>query len=96
MGLLIFESFFSADPYGDTPERPGAGLGLAVARDLAMALGGTISAESCAGEYTRIHLSLPLAETGGDVFVSDAADYLLNRYSPVYVQLAGFCRMPGD
>ncbi len=90
----IFEAFFSADPYADTDERPGAGLGLCVVRDVAAAFGGTVTAESHFGEYTRIHVSLPLADETADVLRSDTADYLLNRYSPMYVQLSGYCRMP--
>lgn len=90
----IFSPYFSADPYGDGAPAPGAGLGLTVASQVAHRLGGTITAESQFGKGTRISISLPLDSSDNDALGSDAADYLLNRYSPVYVQLSGFCRYP--
>lgn len=91
----IFKPYFSEDPYGDGGLRPGLGLGLAVAREAARSFGGNIMAESRFGEGTRISISLPLSDASCEVLGSDSADYLLNRYSSIYVQLCGLCRMPG-
>lgn len=90
----IFTPFFSCDPYGDTAEKPGLGLGLAVVSQAAHMLGGTVKAQSRFGEGTGIYVALPLAPPGDVVLASQPAEYLLNRFSPVYIQLCGFSRLP--
>jgi signal transduction histidine kinase len=54
----VFERFVR------TPDSPGSGLGLAIARDLVEAHGGTIAAESPAGNGTAIRFSLPARPPG--------------------------------
>ena len=49
----VFERFTRS------PESPGAGLGLAIAKSLVTAHGGTIEAESAAGQGTEIRFTLP-------------------------------------
>jgi signal transduction histidine kinase len=49
----VFERFFTGDA------ARGAGLGLAIARELATALGGRISLESSAEQGSRFELMLP-------------------------------------
>jgi signal transduction histidine kinase len=51
----IFERFYRS------PDSPGSGLGLSIARDLVQAHGGTITASSEAGRGTTIRFTLPLA-----------------------------------
>lgn len=95
----VFEPYFSSDPYGDsdTPQ-PGLGLGLAISKQAMQSFGGSISIESTFSEGTRVTLALPLHQAQDDtvakVLDSDATDYLLNRYSAIYVQLYGYCRAP--
>ena len=48
------------DPYFTT-KRTGSGLGLAIAKNIVDAMGGVISAQSHAGEGTRIRIELPAA-----------------------------------
>jgi signal transduction histidine kinase len=50
----IFERFYRS------PDSPGSGLGLSIARDLVQALGGTITAASEPGEGTTIRFTLPV------------------------------------
>jgi signal transduction histidine kinase len=59
---FIFDEFFQA------PERsePGAGLGLAIARELTEAHGGWIDVSSRVGEGTSFTVTLPLAEGACD------------------------------
>jgi signal transduction histidine kinase len=55
----IFDRFYRA---GDTPDhRSGAGLGLAIARDIVLALGGTLTVNSTPGMGSRFEVSFPLA-----------------------------------
>lgn len=50
------------DPWCTTkPEREGAGLGLPISLAIAREHGGTLTAESEPGAYTRMHLDLPIA-----------------------------------
>ncbi len=91
----IFDPYFSVDPYGDSSLNPGIGLGLSVVREAVHQFGGSVNAQSRFGEGTMITLGLPL-DFGADAMLgSESAEYLLNRYSAVYVQLCGYCRLPG-
>ncbi len=54
----VFEPYY-------TTKRTGTGLGLAIAKNIVESLGGSVSAESRAGEGTAIRLDLPLAGPGG-------------------------------
>ena len=54
----VFEPFFQVDA-GTTREYSGVGLGLAIARDLARAMGGEIDFESELGKGTTVSLLLP-------------------------------------
>lgn len=90
----IFDPYYSVDPYDDTLAAPGLGLGLAILRRATQHLAGSVASESEFGQGTTIVMSLPLAGVGGEVDTCSAADLLLNRFSPLYVQLCGYCRLP--
>ena len=51
----IFDRFYRS------PDSPGSGLGLSIARNLVEAHGGEISASSVLGEGTSIRFTLPVA-----------------------------------
>ncbi|MFL5630061.1 MAG: MASE1 domain-containing protein [Gemmatimonadaceae bacterium] len=55
----IFEPFFQIDS-GTTRKYPGVGLGLAIARDLARAMGGDINFESEFGSGSKVSVVLPV------------------------------------
>jgi signal transduction histidine kinase len=57
---LVFEPFFRADEARTNPSL-GTGLGLAVARDIVMAHGGTITVGDAPGGGARMTVRLPLA-----------------------------------
>lgn len=50
------------DRFTRSPESPGAGLGLAIAKSLVTAHGGTIEAQSTPGQGTEIRFTLPRSE----------------------------------
>lgn len=52
------------DRFTRSPESPGAGLGLAIAKSLVTAHGGTIDATSAPGQGTEIRFTLPRDNTG--------------------------------
>ena len=58
----VFEPFFQVQN-GTTREYAGAGLGLAIARDFARAMGGDITIESEAGAGCKVTIELALADT---------------------------------
>ncbi len=59
----VFEPFFQVDA-GMTREYSGVGLGLAIARDLARAMGGEIRFDSAVGEGSVVSVVLPAAYAG--------------------------------
>jgi len=59
----VFEPFFQVDT-GTTREYSGVGLGLAIARDLARAMGGEIKFDSALGQGSVVTVVLPAANAG--------------------------------
>jgi two-component system, OmpR family, sensor kinase len=57
----IFDRFYQADPARKGGKRHGAGLGLAIAREIVHAHGGRISVRSRLGEGTTFEVVLPVA-----------------------------------
>jgi two-component system, OmpR family, phosphate regulon sensor histidine kinase PhoR len=57
----IFERFYRGDPARERTSG-GAGLGLAIVRELVEAMGGRVAAESKLGEGSRFSFTLPSAE----------------------------------
>ncbi len=90
----IFKPYFSVDPYGDSNIRPGVGLGLSVTQQAVTAFGGTVKAESRFGEGTSIFLSLPLYTGEAAALESEPVEYMLGKYSPIFIQLCGYCLLP--
>lgn len=60
---VVFDRFYRRDA---SRSRPGAGLGLAIARGLAAAHGGSIELRSVVGEGSTFTVRLPLATESGD------------------------------
>jgi signal transduction histidine kinase len=84
----VFDAYYSCDPYGDTEERPGDGLGLYLVRYGLRAMGGECAMESEFGCGTQLSFALPLAEETQTAVRARLAEYLLDRFSCAYVH---FC-----
>lgn len=88
----VFEAYYSCDPYCDTEERPGDGLGLYLVQQGLRAMGGECAMESEFGCGTQLSFTLPLTEDEQPVVRASLADYLLDRFSCVYMH---FCPLGG-
>ncbi|KAF0107031.1 MAG: two-component sensor histidine kinase [Anaerolineaceae bacterium] len=66
----IFDRFYQADPSRPGGRKHGAGLGLAIAREIAAAHGGTISVRSEPGAGSTFTVSLPLTTPEASTVVS--------------------------
>lgn len=91
----IFEPYFSKDPYDDTDEDPSLGLGLFILKSAIEAARGSVFLSSKFGEGVKYTISFPIqSECITNVFESDAKDFLLNRYSELFIQLYDSCTLP--
>ncbi len=92
----IFDPYYSVDPYGDTNERPGVGLGLASTRETVIRFGGVITAESRFGSGTTLHISLPLCDDEASFVESNSNTYQTRHsaFSPLNIHLVGFVPPP--
>jgi signal transduction histidine kinase len=66
----VFDRFYQADASRARKERQGAGLGLAIAREIVGAHGGKISVRSQPGQGTAFTLSLPLVQPDAITVIS--------------------------
>jgi signal transduction histidine kinase len=58
---MVFDPFVQIDRHRTDESQQGVGLGLAISRDLARAMGGELSAASVPGEGSTFTLTLPRA-----------------------------------
>ncbi len=84
----VFDAYYSCDPYCDTDETPGSGLGLYLVQQGLRAMGGECALESEFGSGTQLSFTLPLAQDDQPEVRAELADYLLDRFSCVYLH---FC-----
>ena len=77
--------------FGRYGERTGLGLGLELARRFATAYGGRFAMRTSRRGGACAVLALPLCLPGSE---DGAPDFAADRFSVLYVQLAGLCRLP--
>lgn len=91
---FVFTPYYSRDPFNDGESDPAMGLGLFVVKNAFEQAGGKILLTSVFGKGVKYTISLPACQRDGDIVESSTADFLLNRYSELFVQLCDSCILP--
>ncbi len=90
----VFTPYYSKDPFADGEPDPSMGLGLFIVKNAFEYAGGKILRTSSFGQGVKYNISLPFCQPVGNVLESRSTDFLLNRYSELFVQLCDSCRLP--
>jgi len=91
----VFQPFYSVDPYNDGEITNKLGLGLYIAKQAVEYAGGSILMQSEFGKGVNIVISIPqCSECEVSVVKSKAGEFMLNKYSDLYVQLCDYCELP--
>ena len=90
----VFKRYFSKDPFADGESDPSMGLGLFIAKAGFEQAGGKIMLTSSFGNGVRYSISIPLCDETDHILESSTTDFLLNRYSELFVQLCDSCQLP--
>jgi len=90
----IFKPYFSKDPFADGESDPSMGLGLTITKAAFEQAGGRIMLTSEFGKGVKYTISIPQKDHRGNVLKSSATDFLLDRYSQLFVQLCDSCILP--
>ncbi|MBE6866646.1 MAG: HAMP domain-containing histidine kinase, partial [Ruminococcaceae bacterium] len=90
----VFKPYFSKDPFADGEKDPSMGLGLFIAKTAFEQTGGRMMLTSSFGNGVRYNISIPLVKDADIVMESSTTDFLLNRYSELFVQLCDSCTLP--
>ncbi len=90
----VFDAYYSQDPYYDGALNNRLGLGLTIVQEAFRQAGGNILLASEFGKGVKYTASVPTSVQTEFLFESSAADYLLNRYSDIFIQLCDCCKLP--
>lgn len=90
----IFNPYFSKDPYYDDEPDPSLGIGLFIAKTIFEQAGGKVLVTSQFGEGVKYSISIPMVEDSDVFFESSVSDFLMNKYSELFIQLCDYCRLP--
>ncbi len=90
----VFEPYYTRDPYSDGGINNRLGLGLTITKAAFKQAGGNILLTSSFGEGVKYTVSIPTTDFETVIFESNVSEYLLNRYSDIFVQLCDCCTLP--
>ena len=90
----IFKPYYSVDPYSDGANEPSLGLGLFIVKNAFEAAGGKIMTSSVFGKGIKYIVTMPAVADNGRILESNSSEFLLNRYSELFVQLCDSCQLP--
>lgn len=88
----VFKPYFSKNPYDDGELSDCMGLGLFILKSAVEHAGGNILLTSQFGEGVKYIISIPFSCDG--ILKSKPQNYMLNRYSDMFVQLCKYCSLP--
>lgn len=92
---FVFRPYFSKDPYNDGESDPSLGMGLFIAKAAFEQAGGNILLTSKFGRGIKYTVSLPLDKLSEQILESSKTDFLLNKYSDLFIQLYDCRQLPG-
>ena len=91
----IFKPFFTGDPYADGEIASRMGLGLYIAKKAIEFAGGTILLNTEFSDGVKYIISIPDKISGEEnILRSSSTEFLLNRYSNLFIQLCEYCNLP--
>ncbi|MEG2082539.1 MAG: HAMP domain-containing sensor histidine kinase, partial [Oscillospiraceae bacterium] len=92
---FIFDFYYSHNPYDDGEKSTKLGLGLFIAKAAIENANGSFIFQSEFDGGVKYGISIPLCNNdGGDVLKSKPKDFVMNRYSEMFVQLCEYCTLP--
>ena len=90
----VFKPYYSMDPYSGNGSESSLGLGLFIVKNGFESAGGKIITTSVFGKGVKYIVTMSAAEDNGHVMESSTSEFLLNRYSELFVQLCDSCQLP--
>lgn len=90
----VFQPFFSRNPYNDGEISEKMGMGLYIVQQAVLQAGGTVLLQTEFDKGVNIVISVPQCSDCSNAVKSMAKDFVLNRYSDVFVQLCEHCNLP--
>ena len=91
---FVCKPYFSKDPYADGEADPALGLGLFICRTAFEQAGGNMLISSQFGAGVTYTVSLPGGNDSLGSLSSYSAEFLLDRYSELFIQLCESCDLP--
>ncbi len=90
----VFNSYYSKDPHNDSEFSHDIGVGLFILKTAIENAKGTVFLTSEFSKGVNYSISIPINNDTEDVLLSKSSDYLMNRYSEMFVQLSEYCILP--
>lgn len=90
----VFSPYFSCNPYNDGEPADKIGLGLYIAKRAAEHAKGTMLLQSEFGKGVNIIVSFDENNNLTDAIKSRPKDFMLNKYSDMFVTLCDYCTLP--
>lgn len=90
----VFDPYFSCDPYNDGETSEKLGLGLYIAKQAVLQAKGTMLLQTEFSEGVNIVASFADCDIDTAAIKSRPKDFMLNKYSTMFVTLCDYCTLP--